>query len=506
MTTSRKLPLSYNSSTYHSGGGKDYTSLQTWEEEKDIDLVSANNGEILDVYAGAHNDSENLDGANCDSDYFRVVRAASGEGHSGIPKVDGSVAAFVATGTGSSNQVLGIPETYSQIHDLVIKCNVNEGGWSYIAFLTGNETKIIGCLLIDCHNAGVGQASGIRAAGSPSYVINCLSFNADYSDFYGSAGTVYIYNTTLPLTDATRSFVVGSGATVNSKNCIIDGSIDDGDGTHNQTTNITTTPTYVASGSDDYHLHADDVTAKDNGTGLSGDGNFAFDDDIDGDTRSGDWDIGFDEFVAAGETVTFTGVDALTFTGKVIALADAPQLTKAALALTGKAMSPAHGFLLAKAATIFTGKALFLADAPQLAKATLAFTGKALFMNEVFITVKAALTFTGKTFTALTTGLVVLTKATLTFTGKTLYSNVTYSLTKATLAFTGKALTVSIDEILSLTKATLAFTGKVLYLNEAFNLVKFAVTFGGRATGIIGGAVALAARGLSKLGLSTRLE
>ena len=45
----------------------------------------------------------------------------------------------------------------------------------------------------------------------------------------------------------------------------------------------------------DFHLHSSDTTAKDAGTDLSG----TFTDDIDGDTRSGTWDIGADESQAS---------------------------------------------------------------------------------------------------------------------------------------------------------------------------------------------------------------
>jgi hypothetical protein len=60
---------------------------------------------------------------------------------------------------------------------------------------------------------------------------------------------------------------------------------------------INQTFTFVASGSDDYHLAGSDAGALDFGADLSADGVFAFDDDIDFDTRSGTWDIGFDEFI-----------------------------------------------------------------------------------------------------------------------------------------------------------------------------------------------------------------
>ena len=43
---------------------------------------------------------------------------------------------------------------------------------------------------------------------------------------------------------------------------------------------------FVASGSDNWHLTDTDAGARTYGVDLSADGSFAFDDDIDGDTRS----------------------------------------------------------------------------------------------------------------------------------------------------------------------------------------------------------------------------
>lgn len=47
-------------------------------------------------------------------------------------------------------------------------------------------------------------------------------------------------------------------------------------------------------GSYDFHLDSSDTAAKDQGYDLSA----IFTTDIDGDTRSGTWDIGADEYVA----------------------------------------------------------------------------------------------------------------------------------------------------------------------------------------------------------------
>jgi hypothetical protein len=57
--------------------------------------------------------------------------------------------------------------------------------------------------------------------------------------------------------------------------------------------------TFVDAANKDYHLAAGDAGAKDYGTSLSG----SFTIDIDGETRSGTWDIGADEYVAAAAAV-----------------------------------------------------------------------------------------------------------------------------------------------------------------------------------------------------------
>jgi hypothetical protein len=57
-----------------------------------------------------------------------------------------------------------------------------------------------------------------------------------------------------------------------------------------------TSQTFTFVGSGNFHLDSTDAGALDHGTSLSG----TFTTDIDGETRSGTWDIGADEYVAAG--------------------------------------------------------------------------------------------------------------------------------------------------------------------------------------------------------------
>lgn len=70
------------------------------------------------------------------------------------------------------------------------------------------------------------------------------------------------------------------------------------DGTHPGTSGQTGTPLVVntTTGSEDFHLQAGDTVCRGHGVNLSG----TFTIDIDGQTRTAPWDIGSDQYVAAG--------------------------------------------------------------------------------------------------------------------------------------------------------------------------------------------------------------
>jgi hypothetical protein len=67
----------------------------------------------------------------------------------------------------------------------------------------------------------------------------------------------------------------------------------------------------TGSGTEDFHLASTDTDAIDHGADLSA----SFTDDIDGQTRSGTWDIGADEYVAAGGGSAYTASGALSSAG-----------------------------------------------------------------------------------------------------------------------------------------------------------------------------------------------
>jgi len=309
MAASRQLPISYNSATY--GTGKTYTDLGVWEPATDNDLPSATNGEVLLVDAGNWVDDVIMADTICDADYFRVVKPASGAKHSGIPKFDGSCAAF-----SSSNQyrIFSLRETNSQVQDICGRqTHADFNGGLFQLRGACQDAAFVGCLAKGDAGAGnTGEAlfqSYSRDDSNKAFFINCMGIDADDAGLDVDSGVVYAYNVTIKDSDL-GNFSVASGGTLVCKNCLSDnaGSNDyGGAGTPTLTTCGSSDATgsaglqsqtynFVDADNDDLHLSSDSDGIND-GTDLSSDSDYDFNDDIDGDTRTGDWDIGFDEYV-----------------------------------------------------------------------------------------------------------------------------------------------------------------------------------------------------------------
>lgn len=319
--SSRVLPAAYNESTYDSaGGGEDYTSLATWEADTDTDLVTGTSGYVLTCSSGVHNDSVVLAGATTNANYFRVIRAASGA--RGTPT---SGVRFEKSGTLADIFTINNQEAHFRCFDIAAKAVTTSSSSvthavSFICTVT-TPSYWVGCVAYNTANTGSANslAAGFYVgyyAGQAHYIINCAVYNINgqhaidggIMGTVSTAGTsnVYIYNTTINNTNSRPgiTFATGINGTVLNlyvKNTIIQDwttaaiSVS-GSGTENlyQTTNATSGVTFAADG---YHLDSTDTGAIGDGTDLSADGVFAFDDDIDGDTRN-DWDIGADEYVA----------------------------------------------------------------------------------------------------------------------------------------------------------------------------------------------------------------
>lgn len=301
MGSSRNLPTSYNVSTYDSAGGKTYTDLGVWEGDTDIDLTGTGQsaGEVLECYKGNHDDDTTLSGATTDADYYRVIKPADGEGHSGVPKFDGSIVSFSQNGTAYT---LRISEDYSQFHDLVATNTYQApSGSDYVIALysSSSNSKVIGSIAANGNDAGSRQCHGFLGySGNNHLYVNCLAYNNESRGWYGGK---YFYNCNA-IDNGGYGFDGGGGSGVVAINCISHGNgSSQFNNVETQTTCLTTSPLYKDSSNNDYHLQSSDTTARDQGTDLSDDSFFSFDDDIDGDTRESEsWDIGFDEYIAAG--------------------------------------------------------------------------------------------------------------------------------------------------------------------------------------------------------------
>ena len=309
--SSRVLPASYTEYTYDSaGGGEDYTSLATWEADTDIDVTTT--GQVLTCSSGIHADTVALAGATTDADGFRVIRAASGA--RGTPT---SGVRFVISNAASS-AVFAIEEHNAKIYDVAAKrVSTASGGYAY-GFNATSVSGVVfaGCTAYDCTNTtGTSQGVGFVFSNcSGGIIVNCFATGSrgahtgtcGFRGYSSSvAQTYYFYNLTATDNNVAGISCYTSGvattvAVINAKNCIAQGNATNfytygaGTETINQTTNVTANVTFEADG---YHI-TNDADAVGAGTDLSADGTFAFDDDIDGETRVGSWDIGADEYVS----------------------------------------------------------------------------------------------------------------------------------------------------------------------------------------------------------------
>lgn len=320
MATSRLVGVSENITTYGtSGAGRNYTSFATWEAATDNDLVTLAQSEVLECYDDAASFTEGaitLSSTITNSSYFRIIRAASGQGHDGTPNNG-----FTLVYTGDTNGIT-VNEQWTSLQDLIYIHTANSITQRITIVPAAANVRIIG-LIVKATNAGTGGMRGYQSspAGDATYT-NCLAYGCESIGFFFNSGagkTDYVYNCTAYNCANGFYAFANAGGTVILTNCLStansgpdfarssasvtmtvtycaseDATADDWGGAGNR---ISQTFTFVDTATDDYHLGSSDAGAKDYGTDLSG----TFDDDIDGETRTSTWDIGADEYVAVSD-------------------------------------------------------------------------------------------------------------------------------------------------------------------------------------------------------------
>ncbi len=285
MASSRKIGTNETTHTFGAAGhGRDYTSFATWEADTDIDLVSGAISYGLACYddAASFDASFVVSGATTDSTHFRRIYAPDGQRHDGT---ENNGVTIHITGT---NARIVIADDYSQLQDIIFTGLLDY--FPYAIWLYGTSA-MVGCILHDITRA-TSIASGVVLSNT-SFVINCIVYNIQGDGIYSPSANGCIYNCTA---HHCGGYGINGAVSAVAKNCIAhDNTIGNIHANIIQTTCVTSAPTYTDSGNDDYHLDTHDTVSINNGTDLSTDASYAFDDDIDFETRSGDWDIGFDE-------------------------------------------------------------------------------------------------------------------------------------------------------------------------------------------------------------------
>jgi len=295
VTTSRITGVSENISTYDSAGGKDYDDLGTWEAATDNNLVATTTSEVLECYKGNHSDAVDMADAICDGSYFRIIRPASTEMHSGIPKNDGSIVSIapdVANG-----YAINLSEAYSNVQDL---CGIWEPDDGAACYMFGSQVitaRYVGCMA-KCDNVG-GDGRGFLIP--YGILVNCLAYECSEDNIKCNHGSLIYCCSSI---DAAESAFDDASNDCTFKNCLASNSGDvdyddpgtlvtcgDTDGTGDFTL---VGLSFVDAANDDYHL-APGSDGINDGTDVSGDG--YGDDDIDFQTRGDSWGVGFDEFV-----------------------------------------------------------------------------------------------------------------------------------------------------------------------------------------------------------------
>lgn len=310
--------------TVKSSGG-DYTSLSAWESGEQADLVTLDEIRVAECYAMSDTTAVDINGWTTDATRYIKITVPQAERHNG----KWNTAKYRLEVSAADNSVLWVQEDFVRLEGLQV---YNTSTGLYPGGVTVNATGATSTIYIShcIARSAVGttyRQYGFTLKAATVYIWNCLAYDwLGSTDSVGfrqnllSGGTAYCYNCTAHSCD--RGFENGdNGADMIVKNCLAAGCSDgfiagwawpsgcdynasdlasDAPGTNSRNSQ---TFTFVDAANDDFHLASTDAGAKDYGTDLSADANLAFSTDIDGQTRSGSWDIGADEYIASGTPV-----------------------------------------------------------------------------------------------------------------------------------------------------------------------------------------------------------
>ena len=279
----------------------DYTTLNTALSGESADLVTGTCILTIDCYNIA--DTTAVDtgtGYTVSSSYY--INIVAHDSHGG--KYSTEAYRLLFTGTAHWQHAFNINESYTRVTGIQISVEDTSYANYGIFGAYGSANFYLDKIIVRRVGGAFSYDTGISFdVGAHATVTNSLVYGFNGSIGYGVANSeglanLKLYNTTI--VDCDTGVAQALTSTIEAKNvgCSNCTTAFTGAGI-TQTTCSSTTPTFVNAGAKDYHLASNDTTWINQGTDLSA----TFTTDIDGTTRptgAGTWDIGADEYVAAG--------------------------------------------------------------------------------------------------------------------------------------------------------------------------------------------------------------
>ena len=288
----------------NSGTGYDYTCLFDWEAAQQADIDTSNTQAVAKCRCtGGTADTTilTIDGWTTSSSDFIKIWTDTTETyrHNGTFQT-GNHYRFVHTNTCAINVV----EDFVRIDGIAFnKTTGSSADDPSVYSNSGTSTsslEVTNCVFKCSATETVGNYSSAIQQGwnktGTALIRNCIIYGWQFSSSTKTAaiwcegGTWTVQNVTI-----VNSYIGlgNTSGTLTTTNVGMSNVTTATSGTIGQTTNSTTTPTFLNAAADDFHLDPTDVTWYDAGTNLSG----TFTTDIDLQTRV-TWDIGADEYIA----------------------------------------------------------------------------------------------------------------------------------------------------------------------------------------------------------------
>ena len=309
------------------GAARAYVSLNAWEAATQQDLTDGGGDTARVVCSSddagsthlADTTAVTIDGWTTDATRYIQIEAASSHGG----KWNDSIYRLIIANSAGLNCI----ERYTRVYGLQVNVTAVDALYQW-----GINVAPDG-IVAKCIVKGMGSSTAyayhngihINADTYTFYVYDNIIYDWKSSDVNGGIGvhftaftsTCYFYNNTIYNCTRGMLWVYGSITAINNIIRLCDPAASgtfaagtDYNATDNASMNYTVTGsgnthdrlsqtfTFVNEGADDFHLASNDAGARDYGVTDPGSGLFS--DDIDGQTRTGTWDIGADEYVAAG--------------------------------------------------------------------------------------------------------------------------------------------------------------------------------------------------------------